>query len=143
VKGGAEFLHLPTVNPDCNQLFLEHLRASDPKAHHVVIADQACFHLREGDERLPGGVHIVSLPTYSPELNSCEQLWDVLKNIEGFSNGLFENFRKLCRLAYNDFGMTLKRSSRLLVAHGCSLKQTLLRKISSRVILKRWYHVLP
>jgi hypothetical protein len=35
--------------------------------------------------------------------------------------------------------MTLKRSSRLLVAHGCSLKQTLLRKFSRRVILKRWY----
>jgi hypothetical protein len=35
--------------------------------------------------------------------------------------------------------MTLKRSSRLLVAHGCSLKQTLLRKVSRRVILKKWY----
>jgi len=34
----------------------------------------------------------------------------------------------------------LKRSSRLLVAHGCSLKQTLLRKFSRRVILKRWYY---
>jgi hypothetical protein len=28
--------------------------------------------------------------------------------------------------ACNDFGMTLKRSSRLLVAHGCTLKQALL-----------------
>ena len=36
--------------------------------------------------------------------------------------------------------MTLKLSSHLLVAHGCSLKQTLLRKFSSRVILKRWYN---
>ena len=35
--------------------------------------------------------------------------------------------------------MTLKRSSRLLVAHGYSLKQTLLRKVSRRVILKIWY----
>ena len=36
--------------------------------------------------------------------------------------------------------MTLKRSSRLLVAHGHSLKQTLLRKVSRRFILKRWYN---
>ena len=36
--------------------------------------------------------------------------------------------------------MTLKRSSRLLVAHGYGLKQTLLRKVSRRVILKRWYY---
>jgi transposase len=76
---------------DCNQLFLEHLRSSDPDAHHVVIADQAGFHLREGDERLPEGVHIVPLPPYSPELNPCEQMWDVLKDTEGFANGLFES----------------------------------------------------
>ena len=95
VEGRAEFLHLPTVNLDCNQLFLEHIRSSDPDAHHVVIADQAGFHLREGDERLPEGVHIVPLPPYSPELNPCEQLWDVLKDTEGFANGLFESIEKL------------------------------------------------
>ena len=102
-----------------------------------MIADQAGFHLREGDARLPEGVHIVPLPPYSPELNPCEQLWDVLKDTEGFSNGLFESIEKLCGLACNDFGMMLKRSSRLLVAPGCSFKQTLLRKFSRRVILKR------
>ena len=95
VEGRAEFLHLPTVNLDCNQLFLEHLRSSDPDAHHVVIADQAGFHLREGDERLPEGDHIVPLPPYSPELNPCEQLWDVLKDTEGFANGLFESIENL------------------------------------------------
>ena len=95
VEGRAEFLHLPTVNLDCNQLFLEHIRSSDPDAHHVVIADQAGFHLREGDERLPEGVHIVPLPPYSPELNPCEQLWDVLKDTEGFANGLFESIENL------------------------------------------------
>jgi len=100
VEGHAEFLHLPTVNLDCNQRCLEHLRSSDPQAHHVVIAHQAGFHLREGDERLPEGVHIVSLPPYSPELNPCEQLWDVLKDTEGFANGLFDsiaNLRKALR----------------------------------------------
>ena len=63
------------MNLDCNQLFLEHLRSSDPEAHHVVIAAQAGFHLRKGYERLSEGVHIVPLPPYSPELNPCEQLW--------------------------------------------------------------------
>jgi len=95
VEGRAEFLHLPTVNLDCNRLFLEHLAASDPDAEHVVIADQAGFHLRPGDERLPGRIHIVPLPPYSPELNPCEQLWDVLKDTEGFANGLFETIAKL------------------------------------------------
>ena len=43
VEGRAEFLHLPTVNLDCNALFLEHLRSSDPGAEHGGIADQAGF----------------------------------------------------------------------------------------------------
>lgn len=95
VQGQAEFLHLPTVNLDCNRLFLEHLQASDPDAEHVVIADQAGFHLRPGDCRLPERIHIVSLPAYSPELNPCEQLWDVLKDTEGFANKLFKTINKL------------------------------------------------
>jgi transposase len=78
--GDAHFLHLPTVNLDCDALYLEHLAASDPEAVHVVIRDQAGFHLRDGDERLPPRVRIVPLPPYCPELNPCEQLWDVLKD---------------------------------------------------------------
>ncbi len=95
VEGHAEFLHLPTVDLDCNQLFLEHLAASDPQAEHIVIADQAGFHLHPADARLPQRVHIVSLPPYSPELNPCEQLWDVLKDTEGFANGLFKSIVQL------------------------------------------------
>ena len=95
VEGRAEFLHLPTVTLDCNHLFLEHLKNSDPEAHHVVIADQAGFHLRPGDPRLPKHVHMISLPPYSPELNPCEQLWDVIKDTEGFVNALFQTIDKL------------------------------------------------
>lgn len=95
VEGRAEFLHLPTVDLECNRLFLDHLRASDPEALHVVIADQAGFHLRPGDTRLPEGVFILPLPPYSPELNPCEQLWDILKDTEGFANGLFDSIDKL------------------------------------------------
>lgn len=95
VEGRAEFLHLPTVNLECNELFLRHLRDSDPGAQHVVIADQAGFHLRARDPRLPQGVHILPLPAYRPELNPCEQLWDVLKDTEGFANGLFETIGDL------------------------------------------------
>ena len=94
-EGRAEFLHLPTVNLDCNALFLEHLRSSDPGAEHVVIAVQAGFHLRPGDARLPEGVHIISLPPYSPELNPCEQLWDVIKDTEGFAKAMFDSIDKL------------------------------------------------
>ena len=79
-EGEAHFLHLPTVNLDCDAQYLEHLAASDPHAVHVIIRDQAGFHLRDGDQRLPPRVRIVPLPPYCPELNPCEQLWDVLKD---------------------------------------------------------------
>jgi len=79
-EGAAHFLHLPTVNLECDALYLAHLAQSDPEAVHVVIRDQAGFHLRDGDERLPQRVRIVPLPPYCPELNPCEQLWDMLKD---------------------------------------------------------------
>ena len=44
------------------------------------MRDQAGFHLREGDTRLPGRVRIVDLPPHSPELNPCEQMWDIVKD---------------------------------------------------------------
>jgi transposase len=30
--------------------------------------------------RLPARVRIIDLPSYTPELNPCEQLWDLLKD---------------------------------------------------------------
>ena len=80
-QGKAEFLLMPTVNLDCHKTFLTQLAASDPTAHHVVIQDQAGFHYRCGDPRLPQRTHIVSLPPYSPELNPVEKLWDQLKDV--------------------------------------------------------------
>lgn len=82
VEGRAEFLHLPTVNRDCNQLFLEHLRSSDPQAHHVVIADQAGFHLREGDPRLPEGSIL------------CPFNHTVLSSIPANNSGMFSKTRR-------------------------------------------------
>lgn len=81
--GQAHFLQLPQVNLDCDRIYLEDLAATDPLAVHVVIRDQAGFHLRDGDPRLPGRVRIVNLPPYSPELNPCEQLWDIVKDSIG------------------------------------------------------------
>jgi len=37
----------------------------------VLIRDQACFHLRDGDPRLPERVRIIDLPPYCPELRQA------------------------------------------------------------------------
>ena len=91
--GGAHFCHVPAVSQECDRLYLEDLAATDPDAVHVVIRDQAGFHLRDGDPRLPGRVRIIDLPPYSPELNPCEQLWDLIKDEIG--NRIFETVEAL------------------------------------------------
>ena len=80
IGGEAHFAHVPGVSLDWDEGYLRDLAASDPQAVHVLIRDQAGFHLREGDPRLPARVRIIDLPPYSPELNPCEQLWDIVKD---------------------------------------------------------------
>lgn len=80
VDGHSEFQLLPTVGLSLTNGFLKQIVASDPEAFHVVIGDQAGFHFRPGDERLPEQVRIIPLPAYSPELNPVEKLWDSIRD---------------------------------------------------------------
>ncbi|HCN77339.1 MAG TPA: hypothetical protein DIT13_09130 [Verrucomicrobiales bacterium] len=84
---------MPTVNLGCDALHLKELAASDAEAVRVVIRDNAGFHLRDGDPRLPERVRIVALPPHSPKLNTCEQAWDMIK--EEVSNQCHRSTDKL------------------------------------------------
>jgi transposase len=79
VCGQVEFLYLPTVSLDGSLIFLHQLVATDPQAIHIVLWDQAGFHFKADDPRLPASVRLVPLPPYSPELNPMESLWDQVK----------------------------------------------------------------
>jgi transposase len=103
VGGAAHFAHVPGVSLEWDQSYLRDLAASDPDAIHVVIRDQAGFHLRDGDPRLPAQVRVVDLPPYSPELNACEQLWDIVK--DDTCNRVFEKVSAL----RTQIGATLRR----------------------------------
>ena len=46
VQGGAQFRYMPSVSLDFSRDFLEQIAASDLRAEHVVIWDQAGFHPR-------------------------------------------------------------------------------------------------
>ena len=91
--GDAHFAHLPSVSQEWDENYLQDLAHTAEDAVHVLIRDQAGFHLRDGDPRLPGNVRIVDLPPYSPELNPCEQLWDILK--DDIANRVFPNISEL------------------------------------------------
>ena len=80
IGGEAHFAHVPGVSLDWDEGCLRDLAAADVEAIHVLIRDQAGFHLRDGDARLPARLRIIDLPPYTPELNPCEQLWDIIKD---------------------------------------------------------------
>jgi transposase len=79
-ENAAEFQCLPRVDLGMSRLFLEQLANRDPHAEHVVIQDQAGFHLNPELHPLPAHVHVIPLPPYSPELNPVEAIGDVIKD---------------------------------------------------------------
>jgi transposase len=74
----AEFLHTDGVSQEATAMFYQQLAESEPESAHIIIADGAGFHLKEGDERMPSNV--ITRPAYSPELNPIEKLWDIVKD---------------------------------------------------------------
>ncbi len=85
VEGRDEALcvFLPTVSQESSAAFLREISALDAHATHIVIQDQAGFHLKEGDARLPANVRLLPLPPYSPELNPVERIGDLIKDATG------------------------------------------------------------
>ena len=107
-ENAAEFLCLPRVDLEMSRLFLEQVAASDPQAEHVVIQDQAGFHLNPDLHELPARVHVIPLPPYSPELNPVEAIGDVIKDrigntlwatLEALEEAISEELRPLCESA--------------------------------------------
>ncbi len=76
----AQFQCLPGVSLELSRLFLEQIAARDPQAEHVVIADQAGFHLNPELHEVPARIHLIALPPYSPELNPVEVVGDLIKD---------------------------------------------------------------
>ena len=89
----CELLLTPAIDRDIHALFLRQIAESDPAALHVVIADQAGFHLPAGDTRIPANLRLLPLPPYSPELNPVERFGGLLK--AAVSNRLHPSLRKL------------------------------------------------
>ncbi|MDB6135123.1 MAG: family transposase [Verrucomicrobiales bacterium] len=91
--GQAHSAHIPSVSQEWDRACLKDPAAMATNAVHVVIRDQAGFHLRDGNPRLPDRVRILNLPPYTPELNPYGQLGDVMRDSIG--NKVFATVRQL------------------------------------------------
>lgn len=89
----VELLFTPAIDRDIHALFLQQIAHSDPQALHVIIADQAGFHLPLNDPRLPANLRLLPLPPYSPELNPVERFGGLIK--AAVANRLYPTLRKL------------------------------------------------
>ena len=119
-----ELRFTPCIDQDVHALFLQQLCATDPAALHVVIQDQAGFHLPENDLRLPRNVRLLPLPPYSPELNPVEKLGDLVK--DRICNRVYPNLRRLddhLLAALRPLGAPTAPASQLSLAMaGCSME---------------------
>ena len=89
----TELLFTPAIDQDIHAIFLKQIADSDPHALHVVIADQAGFHLTTGDARIPNNLRLLPLPPYCPELNPAERYGGLIK--AAISNRLYTTLRRL------------------------------------------------
>jgi len=119
----AEFQCLPGVSLELSRLFLEQIAARDPEAAHVVIADQAGFHLNPELHDVPAGIHLIPLPPYSPELNPVEIIGDLIKDRIG--NVLWGTLEKLEAAIVEELQPIYDSAERVrrLVSHGWLIDQ--------------------
>ena len=89
----SELLFTPAIDRDIHALFLRQIADSDPAVLHIVIQDQAGFHLPAADPRLPANLRLLPLPPYCPELNPVERFGGLLK--AQVRNRLYPTLRKL------------------------------------------------
>ena len=75
----VELLFTPIINQDVHAVFLTQIAQSDPNALHVVVMDQAGFHMKPEDGRVPANIRVLPLPPYCPELNPAEWFGRLVK----------------------------------------------------------------
>jgi len=104
-RGVGVGLILPYANSNTMTIHLEHISAEIPAGKHaVIILDQAGWHTSKKLKSFQN-ITIMALPSASPELNPCEQVWKKLRE-DSLSNRRFDSEEDLiqaCCDAWNSF----------------------------------------
>jgi len=91
--GEAFTLQLPMANTEMMNLYLAALRKAYPQRPLLLVLDRAGWH-RSKRLEVPEGIDLEHLPSYSPELNPVEKLWQWLRR-EVCRNRIFETLDDL------------------------------------------------
>ncbi len=99
--GEVHWLILPTVNAEVFSLALENFAkeiGAGTRKRILLVLDRAGWHTAKKKKkkkklRVPEGIHLEFLPSYSPELQPSERLWPL--SDEGVANRHFERIENL------------------------------------------------
>ena len=78
MNGEHFLLELPYCNSDPFQVFLDLFAQSNPDEFKILIFDNAAFHHAKTSV-IPNNIALLFLPTYCPELNPAENMWQYIK----------------------------------------------------------------
>jgi len=87
--GALDWMLAPKMDTINMGAFLEHVSQQHPEDFVLMVLDGAPSH-RAQQLRIPENMAIVRLPSYSPELNPVEHLWDEIREKE-FGNRVFDS----------------------------------------------------
>ena len=87
--GTLDSLVLPFVSWNAMSIFLEEVSIRHEDKTVIMFMDQAGWHKAQ-DLIIPHNIRLVPLPSYSPELNPAEHVWDELRE-KWFHNITFDS----------------------------------------------------
>jgi transposase len=91
--GQWDSLILPHANTHCMQIFLDEIASRYTEERIVMVLDGAGWH-RGGKLVVPKNMKLLFLPSYSPELNPVENIWEELRE-KYFDNKVFASLDAL------------------------------------------------
>ena len=96
-------LVLPHCNTGSMTLHLREIsRAVTPRAHAVLVLDQAGWHIAH-ELKVPDNITLLLLPSKSPELNPVENVWQFMRQ-NWLSNRVVKSYADIvehCCFAWN------------------------------------------
>jgi len=78
ISGEAFYWETPYVSNTIFEGFLKDFSQQNPRELKIVIIDNAGFHALK-HIKIPQNIHLINIPSYAPELNPAEKVWQWFK----------------------------------------------------------------
>lgn len=91
IDGSSDMLILPCMTSEAMNIFLKELSQRRPKQFILLICDGASNHNIKSLE-VPDNIMIKHMPSYSPQLNPSENIWEEIKE-KFFRNKIFSSMK--------------------------------------------------